>query len=149
MKKSTTVRGETTPNAWHFSQVAIRLALAEMIIVDELPFRFVKHMGFKRFMHVCCPDFDIASRRAIREGCFKLFLAERQKLKDYLRTAYAGRVSITSDTWTSVQILNYMCITTHFIQHEWKVHKKVISFSWITSHKGSDGFTVQPLDYTI
>ncbi|CAN1302146.1 Zinc finger BED domain-containing protein RICESLEEPER 2 [Linum perenne] len=31
-----------------------------------------------------------------------------------------------------------MCITTHFIGHEWKLHKKVISFSRITSHKGSD-----------
>ncbi|CAN1352375.1 Zinc finger BED domain-containing protein RICESLEEPER 2 [Linum perenne] len=88
-------------------------------------------------MHVCCPEFDIPSRRAIREDCFKLFIAERQKLKDYLRTACAGRVSITTDTWTSVQNLNYMCITAHFIGHEWKFHKKVISFSRITSHKGS------------
>ncbi|CAN1135724.1 Zinc finger BED domain-containing protein RICESLEEPER 2 [Linum perenne] len=109
-----------------------------MIIVDELPFSFVEHRGFKRFMEVCCPEFDIPSRRAIREDCFKLFIAERQKLKDYLRTACAGRVSITTDTWTSVQNLNYMCITTHFIGHDWKLHKKVISFSRITSHKGSD-----------
>ncbi|CAN1753431.1 Zinc finger BED domain-containing protein DAYSLEEPER [Linum perenne] len=115
MKKSSTVRGEATPDAWQFSQVAIRLALAEMIIVDELPFSFVEHRGFKRFMEVCCPEFDIPSRRAIREDCFKLFIVERQKLKDYLRTACAGRVSITTDTWTSVQNLNYMCITAHFI----------------------------------
>ncbi|CAN1186811.1 hypothetical protein LINPERHAP2_LOCUS38335 [Linum perenne] len=31
-----------------------------------------------------------------------------------------------------------MYITVHFIGHEWKLHKKVISFSQITSHKGSD-----------
>ncbi|CAN1792689.1 Zinc finger BED domain-containing protein DAYSLEEPER [Linum perenne] len=110
MTKSGTVRGEATPAAWRFSQVAIRLALAEMIIVDELPFSFVAHRGFQRFMFVCCPEFDIPSRRAIREDCFKLFIAERQKLKDYLKTACAGRVSITTDTWTSVQNLNYMCI---------------------------------------
>ncbi|CAN1321385.1 Zinc finger BED domain-containing protein RICESLEEPER 2 [Linum perenne] len=89
-------------------------------------------------MEVCCPEFDIPSRRAIREDCFKLFIVERQKLKDYLRTACAGRVSITADTWTSVQNLNYMCITSHFIGHDWKLHKKVISLSRITSHKGSD-----------
>ncbi|CAN1320030.1 Zinc finger BED domain-containing protein RICESLEEPER 1 [Linum perenne] len=89
-------------------------------------------------MDVCCPEFDIPSRRAIREDCFKLFIAERQKLKDYLRTACAGRVLIKTDTWKSVQNLNYMCITTHFVGHDWKLHKKVISFSRITSHKGSD-----------
>ncbi|CAN1128033.1 Putative AC transposase [Linum perenne] len=138
MRKSSTVRGEATPDAWQFSQVAIRLALAEMIIVDELPFTFVEHRGFIRFMEVCCLEFDIPSRRAIREDCFKLFIAERQKLKDYLRTACAGRVSITTDTWTSVQNLNYMCITAHFIGHDWKLHKRIISFSRITSHKGSD-----------
>ncbi|CAN1125141.1 Zinc finger BED domain-containing protein RICESLEEPER 1 [Linum perenne] len=109
-----------------------------MIIVDELPFSFVEHRGFKRSMDVCCPEFDIPSRRAIREDCFKLFIAERQKLKDYLRTACAGRVLIKTDTWKSVQNLNYMCITTHFVGHDWKLHKKVISFSRITSHKGSD-----------
>ncbi|CAN1241277.1 Putative AC transposase [Linum perenne] len=31
-----------------------------------------------------------------------------------------------------------MCITAHFVGHDWKLHKKVISFSRITSHKGSD-----------
>ncbi|CAN1140757.1 Putative AC9 transposase [Linum perenne] len=94
-----------------------------MIIVNELPFSFVEHRGFIHFMDVCCPYFDIPSRRAMREDCFKLFIVEHQKLKDYLRTACAGQVSITTDTLTSVQNLNYMCITTYFIGHEWKLHK--------------------------
>ncbi|CAN1140666.1 Zinc finger BED domain-containing protein DAYSLEEPER [Linum perenne] len=102
MKKSSIVRGEATLDAWHFSQTTIRLALAEMVIVDELLFSFVEHRGFIHFMDVRCPDFDIPSRRAIREDCFKLFIVERQKLKDYLRTTCAGKVSITFDTWTSV-----------------------------------------------
>ncbi|KAJ9544820.1 hypothetical protein OSB04_024527 [Centaurea solstitialis] len=45
-------------------------------------------------------------------------------------------MSITTDTWTSVQRINYMCITAHFIDAEWKWHKKIISFVPIQSHKG-------------
>ena len=35
-----------------FTNVVGRKALAEMIILDELPFRFVENQGFKRFCNV-------------------------------------------------------------------------------------------------
>ncbi|KAJ9566444.1 LOW QUALITY PROTEIN: hypothetical protein OSB04_002410 [Centaurea solstitialis] len=34
-----------------------------------------------------------------------------------------------------VQRINYMCVVAHFIDHEWKLNKKVISFVPILSHK--------------
>ncbi|CAN1160636.1 Putative AC9 transposase [Linum perenne] len=105
MKKSSTTKGEGTPDVWRFNQAAVKLALAEIIIVDELPFSFVEHRGFKHFIEVCCLEFRIPSRRAIREDCFGLFIDEHKKLREYLKTAYAGRVSTTTDTWTSVQDL--------------------------------------------
>lgn len=45
-----------------FNQEAIRRALCEMIIIDELPFRFVEGQGFRRFILVACPRFQIPSR---------------------------------------------------------------------------------------
>ena len=35
---------------WNFDQDAIRKALAHMLIVDKLPFKFVEGDGFKKFM---------------------------------------------------------------------------------------------------
>ncbi|CAN1156342.1 Zinc finger BED domain-containing protein DAYSLEEPER [Linum perenne] len=78
------------------------MALAEMIIIDELPFMFVEHKGFIRFIGVCCPRFDIPSRKTIREDCFRLFIAGRVKLKEFFKNTCAGRVSITTDEWTSL-----------------------------------------------
>lgn len=46
------------------------------------------------------------------------------------------RVSLTTDTWTSVQNINYMVVTAHFMDNDWKLHKRIISFTKITSHVG-------------
>lgn len=48
------------------------------------------------------------------------------------------RVSITTDTWTSIQNINYMVVTAHFMDNDWKLHKRIINFTKINSHKGED-----------
>lgn len=52
--------------------------------------------------------------------------------------ALSTRVSITTDTWTSIQNVNYMVVTAHFLDSDWKLHKRIINFCAITSHKGED-----------
>ncbi|XP_042396475.1 zinc finger BED domain-containing protein RICESLEEPER 2-like [Zingiber officinale] len=42
--------GEVSLTSWKFDQDASRKALARMIIMDELPFKFVEREGFKTFM---------------------------------------------------------------------------------------------------
>ena len=44
-----------------FTNAVGRKVLAEMIILDELPFRFVENQGFKRFCNVFQPNFNIPS----------------------------------------------------------------------------------------
>ncbi|XP_019198425.1 PREDICTED: zinc finger BED domain-containing protein RICESLEEPER 2-like [Ipomoea nil] len=120
---------------WVFNQDAIRRALCEMIIIDELPFRFVGGQGFKRFILVACLRFLIPSRWTISRDIYQIFLDERLNLKKLFRVG-TQRVSLTTDTWTSVQRINYMCITAHFLDDQWKLHKKIISFVPVSSHKG-------------
>ncbi|CAN1140188.1 Putative AC transposase [Linum perenne] len=115
--------------------MACAVALAKMIIIDELPFRFVEHVGFIQFMIVCFLDFKISSRKTIRAKCFNIFLHNTTRLKEFFKESCAGRVSITTNTWTSMQNLNYMCITAHYVGKDWKLHKKIINF---TNHKGYD-----------
>ncbi|XP_031106328.1 zinc finger BED domain-containing protein RICESLEEPER 2-like [Ipomoea triloba] len=97
---------------WVFDQEAIRRALCEMIIIDELPFRWT-----------------------ISRDIYQIFLDERLSLRKLFRVG-TQRVSFTTDTWTSVQRINYMCITAHFIDDQWKLQKKIISFVPISSHRG-------------
>ncbi|XP_050217897.1 zinc finger BED domain-containing protein RICESLEEPER 2-like [Mercurialis annua] len=121
--------------AWKFNQDAIRAAVCYMIIVDELPFRFVEGMGFKRLMNTACPRFIIPSRWTVTRDCFKMYEEERLKLK-VLFKSHSQRVSITTDTWTSIQRINYMCVTCHWVDDFWVLHKRIIAFMPVTGHKG-------------
>ena len=94
-----------------------------MIIVDELPFRFVEHEGFIYYMNVVEPMFPISSRVIVAKDCMKFYLNERKKLKNVLSTK-RQKVCLTTDTWTSVQNLNHLCLTCHFIDSDRKYISK-------------------------
>jgi len=84
-----------------------RQALAKMVIIDELPFNFVEGRGFKLFTRTMQPRFDIPSHFTIMRDYLKLYVEEN----DRLRTALRGqRLCLTTDTWLSIQNINYMCL---------------------------------------
>ncbi|XP_042008263.1 zinc finger BED domain-containing protein RICESLEEPER 2-like [Salvia splendens] len=66
---------------------------------------------------------------------FELFLDTNKRIKSVLNRQ---RVSITTDTWKSVQNINYMVITAHFLDSDWKLNKRIINFTKITSHVGEE-----------
>ena len=87
-----------------------------MVITDELPFKFIEGGGFKHFMATACPRFKIPSRWTISRECYNIFMSERVKLKKFMKEHYQ-RISITTDSWTSIQRINYMCVIAHFIDN--------------------------------
>ena len=111
--------------SWKFEQEQCRRALCRMVIVDKLPFKFVEKEGFRNFMKVAQPHFKIPSRTTMTRDCFKLYDEEKQKLKRVFGEA-RQKVCLTTDTWTSLQQINYMCITAHWIDNEWIMHKRII-----------------------
>ncbi|CAN0873051.1 Zinc finger BED domain-containing protein RICESLEEPER 4, partial [Linum grandiflorum] len=66
---------------WKFDQMTVRKTVVEMIILDELPFRFVEKQGFNRVMAAACPMFKMPCRKTVREDCLKLFLEEKERLR--------------------------------------------------------------------
>ncbi|XP_028768435.1 zinc finger BED domain-containing protein RICESLEEPER 2-like [Neltuma alba] len=118
-----------------FNQKRCRRALAEFIICDELPFRLVEKQGFKNFVKELEPRFQIPSRTTVARDCWQLYLGEVRILKNLLRQC-TNRISLTTDCWTSVQNFNYLCLTAHFIDNDWKLHKRILNFCMIENHRG-------------
>ncbi|KAK8668344.1 hypothetical protein V6N13_105802 [Hibiscus sabdariffa] len=85
------------PTCWQFDQDNCRKALARMLIVDELPFVFVEHEGFRYFCKQLCPKFVPPSRKTVTRDCYSIFIEERSKLKDIF-SKLSSRVCLTTDT---------------------------------------------------
>ena len=65
-----------------FTIEAGKKALAEMIILDELPFIFVENYEFRKFVKVLQPKFKIiSSRKTIAKEVVSIYNMERMKLK--------------------------------------------------------------------
>ncbi|BBH07577.1 hypothetical protein Prudu_019554 [Prunus dulcis] len=123
----------TALGAAGFNKEESRKACLRMVIIDELPFSFVDGEGFRHFCSVACPRFIPPSRRTLARDLLALYYDEKQLLKAKLA---AYRVSLTTDTWTSVQNINYMVLTAHFLDDDWMLHKRVLNFCVIQNHKG-------------
>ncbi|RYR58263.1 hypothetical protein Ahy_A05g023909 isoform B [Arachis hypogaea] len=95
-------------------------ALARMIIVDELPFSHLEGEGFRYYTSCLQPKFPIPGRLTVARDCWKLYLNEKVKLKSVFSQPNQN-VCLTTDCWSSVQNLNYLCLTAHYIDANWKL----------------------------
>jgi hypothetical protein len=111
----------------------LRNGLAEYFIESEIPFRHVDSYSFKKWMNLVEPRFNLPGRNTLQKDCLKVYEREKLALKSVLRRK---RICITTDTWTSIQNLNYMCVTAHFIDEDWILHNKIIKFCQISNHSG-------------
>ena len=93
-----------------FDPEAISLALAKMVIIDEEPFSMAQRQGFRGFCIVDGPRFNVPSRFTVARDCKKIFECEKESLKGKLR-GLTSRIALTTDCWTSIQNLSYLCLT--------------------------------------
>ncbi|KAL5824929.1 hypothetical protein ACOSQ3_020992 [Xanthoceras sorbifolium] len=91
--------------------------------------------GFRRLCSLLCPKFEVSSRRTIVRDLYKLYINEKAILKKRLRESKV-RVSLATNTLTSIQNINYIVVTAHFIDSDWQLHKRILSFTQIGYHSG-------------
>ncbi|KAH9791832.1 BED-type domain-containing protein [Citrus sinensis] len=106
-----------------------------MIIMGELSLSFVDNKGFRHFCIAAILQFVMPSRRTIVRDVMDLLLEEKTMLKSLICNN-KQRVSLTTDLWTSVQNMSYMVITAYFIDSDWCLNRRIISFSVIEDHRG-------------
>ncbi|XP_077237097.1 zinc finger BED domain-containing protein RICESLEEPER 2-like [Tasmannia lanceolata] len=100
-----------------------------MLVMLELPFNTVDKVAFQNFMRVIQPRLNIVSCTTVRKEVLNIYGEDMSKLKRLISTC--ERVSLTVDIWTSNQTLSYVCLTGHFIDDSWKLHKKILNFCMV------------------
>jgi hypothetical protein len=116
-----------------YDQMKCREIIAKMIIAHELPFSFVEYHWFNQLLKYNNPLYQKVSRAIITRDCIKVVEVEREKMKFFF-----DMFSLTSDCWTSNQTIGYMCLTTHFVDSDWKIQKRIIGFNEVTSSHSSE-----------
>ncbi|KAG9442259.1 hypothetical protein H6P81_018113 [Aristolochia fimbriata] len=116
---------------WNFGgeydQANMRRAIAHWILMHEHPFMVVEEEGFNFFLKIANMNYAKISRKTIKRECMEVYEFEKKKLKTLLKDI--SKISLTTDLWKSQnQKIEYMVITGHFIDDNWKLQKRVLSF---------------------
>jgi hypothetical protein len=125
---------------WKFDQEKSRQELVSLIVVHALPFSLVEYPKFRSFVTSLNPWFTHVSRTTIKSDCIRTYEKGKSQLHEILKNSIS-RVSLTADLWTSKQTLGYLCVTCHYIDSNWILHKTIIKFGLVeTPHDGRNLF---------
>lgn len=132
-KSDSSTKVISSPSLPKIDQEACRNALIKMFAAMGLSFRMVEHEAFQKFLSIIALFLVVISRTILARDVHKLWSSEKVKLKNFF-SRHNHRICFTMDTWTSSQNLDYMSLTTYFIDNDWKLQKKVINFCQVSSH---------------
>ncbi|GKD89746.1 zinc finger BED domain-containing protein RICESLEEPER 2 [Tanacetum coccineum] len=127
-----------TLETWKYDEKVIKESLIKLIVLAELPFKFVEHPAFIKFSSDMQPRFNMPSRFKIVRDVYEFYLDERNSLVKFLSNN-SNTINLTTDTWTfNCKRMNFMVVTVHFIDDDWVMHKRLINLRPIHSHRGMD-----------
>lgn len=115
-----------SPTYITFDQDRCRHEIANMIIMHDYPLHMVEHPGFIAFVQNLQPRFDMVSFNTVQGDCVATFLREKRGLEKAIEEI-PGRMCLTIDLWTSSQTVGYVFITGHYIDSEWRSHKRILN----------------------
>ncbi|KAG5573233.1 hypothetical protein H5410_062999 [Solanum commersonii] len=109
------INGTTALNQ-HLARCSIYKSIIETTSQSKINFSSTNAQkeGFKKFMSQAQALFRIPSRRTITRDCYALYSELRYNLKKSFREIQP-KICLTTNTWTSLQRIHYMCLTAHFI----------------------------------
>ncbi|XP_072076617.1 zinc finger BED domain-containing protein RICESLEEPER 2-like [Arachis hypogaea] len=104
-----------------------REATAHWLMMHEHSFSIVEEFGFSLMMKCNNTAYEKIGRKTLKSDCLKVYEAERKKLKASLKDV--SKISLTTDLWKSQnQKIECMVITGHYIDTNWILQKRVLSF---------------------
>lgn len=120
-----------------FDQERSRIDLARMIIVHGYPLAMVDHVGFKVFVKNLQPLFEVVPNNSVEQACMEIYGKEKLKVYETINKLH-GRINLSVEMWSSPENVEYLCLTAHYIDEDWKLQKKILSFVTLDSSHTED-----------
>jgi len=106
--------------------------LAKMIIQHDYPLHIVQQPAFRTLIESLQPRFKIVDVDTMEGEVYAVYQKEKENLLQAFNTM-PGRISLTIGLWTTSQTLGYVSLAGQFIDSEWKVHRRMLSFMMVSS----------------
>lgn len=91
-----------------------------LFILDFQPFRIVEDEGFKSFVAALNPAYQFPSRSTISKTMIPALYEQcNNEINDIIKTGKS--FCITTDCWTSINTVNFMATTAHFLNDDFKL----------------------------
>lgn len=101
----------------------LTLGLLNFVVKDLRPFFLVEGEGFRDFVELAIPEFEVSCSTTTTRLCDRIALKERKTLIRNFVTV--SDVCLTIDLWTSRVNTSYWGVTCRFVV-EWKLHSRVL-----------------------
>ena len=93
-------------------------AVIDWIILDMQPFKVVEGKAFQNMISSFDPNFQLPTRNSIKKFIVKSFEKRKKLIIEYIKKI-SGKVSLTTDLWSSLNNESFLGITIHFIDESW------------------------------
>ncbi|XP_042499569.1 zinc finger BED domain-containing protein RICESLEEPER 2-like isoform X2 [Macadamia integrifolia] len=105
----------------------VRDKITKLIVRHELPLVFVEYEEFRELITYLFPGYTHIARNTQMSDILRLYNLESIRIRNLLNS-FPGRISLTSDLWTSITNDGYIALTSHYIDKDWVLHKKLLKF---------------------
>lgn len=111
-----------------FDNATERALYAKMIAKHDLPFLMAEYDYFRHWISYIMPSYKFRSRNTVKTDLVGVYAAQKERIYKDIENL-TSRVSLTTDGWKPKhQNRSYFCVTCHYIDADWVLHKRVISF---------------------
>ncbi|KAL8103351.1 hypothetical protein AgCh_027788 [Apium graveolens] len=105
-----------------------RALYAKMTAKHDLPFLMAEYEYFRLWISSVIPSYKFRSKNTVKSDLLGVYAAEKDRIYKEIENL-TSRVSFTTDGWKPKhQNRSYFCVTCHYIDDDWVLHKRVISF---------------------
>jgi hypothetical protein len=98
--------------------------IAAFVARDGRPISTVEGDGFVALMNFLEPDYVVKSRTTTTVHIKRMYNDGATQLKSL--SSQAIYVAFTTDLWTSVQNIAYMCVTAHWLSPDWELRSAIL-----------------------
>ncbi|GES72958.1 zinc finger BED domain-containing protein RICESLEEPER 2-like [Rhizophagus clarus] len=112
---------------WKYDNDVMKNNLYKWIINNQHSFTVVEEPEFIILIQSLCPTAELISADIVKRSIMDLYISNKDQIQELLMEI-PGKISFTTDIWTSPYTKAFLAITAHYVDKNWKLQNLLIDF---------------------